>query len=345
VAQQRIVLVVGAGASKEFDLPTGKELAAKISEYLDISVKNGQRVGGDERLLGAIHKHAGNANLNAYLKAARSTSAAMPLVRSIDEYLDLHAADQLIEICGKLAITRLVLEAEKNSTLHSDRPGNVFPDFSKSTSTWLNQFWLTLVSRCRFDQLPSRLSSCSLIVFNYDRCIEHFLYHAIQRVYRVKGEEAAAVLRHLRVFHPYGTVGRLPWQSGTGEAIEFGGEVEDAQLNELRMGIRTYSEKLGEQKELGLIREAVFEAHVMVFLGFAFHPDNMALITPQDQPDAAHTTIFYATLLGESESNATIVKQRIRALRRLRPSDHTYFVKDLTCAKLFEYYSKSLEFV
>jgi hypothetical protein len=183
------------------------------------------------------------------------------------------------------------------------------------------------------------------VVFNYDRCIEHFLYHAIQTVYRVKAEDAAATLRHLRIFHPYGTVGSLPWQTDSaGPTIEFGGEVDAHQLNALRQGIRTYSEKLGEYKGLAPIREAVLAANVVVFLGFAFHPDNMALLTPEDQRNAADTTAFYATLLNESKNNIAVVEGRIKALRKVRPRDHEYHIEDLTCVKLFEHYSKTFEF-
>ena len=64
----------------------------------------------------------------------------------------------------------------------------------------------------------------TIVNFNYDRCVEHFLFHAMQ-AWSLKDErEIAELMKGLNIYHPYGSVGDLPWQSGDG--IEFGGEVD-----------------------------------------------------------------------------------------------------------------------
>jgi hypothetical protein len=69
-----IVIVLGAGASKEFGLPTGAELKARISEFTDIRFDNGSRlVSGDDRTVNALRRMAHQASLgrdiNPYLQA------------------------------------------------------------------------------------------------------------------------------------------------------------------------------------------------------------------------------------------------------------------------------------
>jgi hypothetical protein len=47
-------------------------------------------------------------------------------------------------------------------------------------------------------------TSVSFIVFNYDRCLEQFLFHALQKLYGLESQEAFAMLTDLRIIHPYG---------------------------------------------------------------------------------------------------------------------------------------------
>jgi hypothetical protein len=58
-------------------------------------------------------------------------------------------------------------------------------------------------------------------VFNYDRCIEQYLFHALQDYYGVSPHEASAMMASLKIFRPYGKIGDLPWQSQEG-AVPFG---------------------------------------------------------------------------------------------------------------------------
>ena len=50
----------------------------------------------------------------------------------------------------------------------------------------------------------------SFIVFNYDRCIEHFLLFVLQNAYGISDREAGKILvEKLRIIHPYGVVGDI----------------------------------------------------------------------------------------------------------------------------------------
>ena len=105
-------------------------------------------------------------------------------------------------------IVRTILEAEAKSTLIFDgRQGNSQVRFERLTETWFNRFFQRLSENCKPTALKNRLKSVALIIFNYDRCIEHYLYHAFQNYYSMSPSESAQLLRDLEVYHPYGVVG------------------------------------------------------------------------------------------------------------------------------------------
>jgi hypothetical protein len=62
----------------------------------------------------------------------------------------------------------------------------------------------------------------TLISFNYDRCLEHFLFNALQRLYDVDAKKAADICNNAQIFHPYGAVGALPYQNKN-NSVCFGG--------------------------------------------------------------------------------------------------------------------------
>src|SRR5437016_3785299 len=121
-----IVLVVGAGASKEAGLPVGSELKAKVAQALDIRYERGSRIRGDGLIEEAFHRLAlgpgGKGNINPYLHISRRIRDAMPQATSIDNFIDSHRDDTDIALCGKLAIARCILQAEAASLMTVD-PG------------------------------------------------------------------------------------------------------------------------------------------------------------------------------------------------------------------------------
>ena len=125
---------------------------------------------------------------------------------SIDSFIDAHRGNKEIELSGKLAIVRSILQAEKSSKLSLNLP-NTYKDnslyFVPLEDTWFNVFWQRISENCQAEGLGERLSSIVLIVFNYDRCIEHFLYHSIQNYYGLSADDAASLVNAMEIFHPY----------------------------------------------------------------------------------------------------------------------------------------------
>ena len=86
-------------------------------------------------------------------------------------------------------------------------------NFSGIEGTWFPRFMRLLKDDCIKDDMGKIFDSVSFITFNYDRCIEHYLYHALQPAFTITGEEAASLMEKLVVFHPYGKIANLPWES------------------------------------------------------------------------------------------------------------------------------------
>ncbi len=230
--------IVGAGASSEAKLPTGKELKQKIAQLLDIkfigddyyNFYNNNRT--ESNISQAIKLFVNSTvirDIQPYIYAAQQITEAMPLAISIDNFIDTHNGNKEIELCGKLAIVQSILNAEKNSLLCIK---NYKLDFKQIENTWYINFFKLLTENCTKENLSNRLKSIALIIFNYDRCIEHFLYEAFKTYYGITPEESAKFVNEIEIYHPYGTVGSLPWQN-TDKAIGFGAKSSPEQLLEL----------------------------------------------------------------------------------------------------------------
>jgi hypothetical protein len=143
-----------------------------------------------------------------------------------------------------------------------------------------------------------------IINFNYDRCIEQFLYFALQDLLGIDGRRAAELILKLRLYHPYGVAAPLPWQPVGG--IEFGGNpYADNIYGELIDNIRTFNEEVDEGTELRMFQEIFSASKRFVFLGFHFHKQNLELITPRAMQQNAEIEV-YATALNRSNSDLNV---------------------------------------
>lgn len=344
-----LVLVIGAGASFELKLPLGSDLKQRIADLLDIRY-DFQRVSGDPLIDQAFKVLAQQpdgrvGDINPYLHASWQIRDAMPQAISIDNFIDAHRGNSLVERAGKLAIVRSILEAESESSLTIDA-SNILNRlrFEAVQTTWLNSFFQLLTENCQFDKLTQRFSRVGIICFNYDRCIEHYLFNALQNYYGVTAELASQALTHLEIHHPYGTVGPLPWMGGE-QQIGYGGQVSSNQLLQLAERIRTFTEGSNiAESDISAIRAVLTSAERIAFLGFAFHRLNLELLFPP-QPTGVPTRVcpVYATGVGVSEADAAVIREELFQLAGLNPNS-TQIARDTTCFKLFQDYRRSLSF-
>ena len=349
----RLVFVVGAGASKEVGLPTGQELTATIATKIDIRFSDfSKQTSGEREIVAALREHVNDQggddnNVNDYLRAGYRIRDAMPQALSIDSFIDVHQGDEHIELCGKLAIVRSILEAERNSSLYFDpRDPDRRLDFRAVEHTWYNRFMQLISNSCRKVDIPNMLKKISFIIFNYDRCVEHFLFYSLQNYYGISDGRAVDYLGELKIYHPYGMVGDLPWQHWGG-ATSFGHNVSGRELLSRAAQIKTFTEQKEDQVAVNEIRELLSESNIVVFLGFAFHQLNMELISPLklEGPKKLQEGVkrIFATAKGISGSDCDVIRDEIYHLFGPKKSNtEIYLRNDLACEGLFNEFSRSL---
>lgn len=348
MSNKKTLYIVGAGASREANLPTGHELKEKIASLLDIRFDNSYtQSSGDSYIYEALRRYVEqseiqNEDITPYLYAARHIRDAMPQAISIDSFIDTHNDDKKIELCGKLAIVRSIMDAERKSLLYID-PSNINNrlNFSGLEETWYTSFMRLLTENCTKESLSKRLESIALVVFNYDRCIEHFLYNSLQNYYGLGTDEAGKLVNEIEIYHPYGVVGSLPWQSD--QSVAFGAELHPQELLNLTHQIKTFTESTDPQsKEILAIRNNVNKADPIVFLGFAYHELNMKLLMPDSStPNLSKARSCFGTAKRISDHNCGMIKDQLKAFYK-GSVNYLIINNNLDCNRLFKEYWRSL---
>ena len=194
----KTVFIVGAGASAEAGLPFGEMFLGELSSKLNFQIRDGSLVPGfgDEDILDAIQQYARDREgINGYLAAARRIREGPSFSKSIDTFLDAHRSDQRIQLLGKLAIAKTILEQEQSSCLSIPEGSRDFRDANEVTRSWYAELAKVLNDGISRDRVNSIFSKVSFIVFNYDRCVEYYLEQSIRRHYGLADHEVYSVLK------------------------------------------------------------------------------------------------------------------------------------------------------
>lgn len=259
----KTVLVLGAGASEPYKFPLGRELVKRVCDFAGSP--------GAEEWCKGMRDHLYNAHSadvgywNTLLSRIRGLGTELGIARpgSIDEFLERRPD---IADAGKLVIAKILLDAEQASKhhLYGDRTKGHWYDFLRSR----------LVSSPE-DFGQNRLR---IITFNYERSLEHYLFESLWPYYRIdiEKEEYAGMMNQIGVIHIYGSLGPLPWQSKA-HTVRYGTKAHE-EIWEAGKSIRILHEGTGDEVEenLSKAREWLEWADRILFLGFGFHPDNVA---------------------------------------------------------------------
>lgn len=347
----RTLFIVGAGASKEVGFPVGKELIDIVALRLDFRVEHDvlQEAFGDADIADVLQQRASTRDrMNELLQAAWRVRDGVIYANSIDTFIDVHRGDPKIQLCGKLAIVKTILEAERQSPLSIDPTTHNFSNVVAIKDTWLFNFARNLNDGVRKEDVDRVFEKVSFVVFNYDRSFEHFMYHALQRHFGIDQDRAREVMGTLDIVHPYGVIADLPWQSPDG--IPFGFTANRANLEFMAERIKTFTEQI-QGAQLPAVRQLVQDADTVVFLGFSYHPENMRLLNPHAE---CMTQQVFGTALQIPAHDVDIIRGDIRGLlgRELTQQvtqansvtawEPIYLRNDLTCAGLLHEYSRSL---
>ncbi|MCK9541554.1 MAG: hypothetical protein M0R03_05920 [Novosphingobium sp.] len=276
----RTTLIVGAGASAELQLPGGPELLSRVAQGFDFSRFGTDLQTRDSTILGGYLGRLGaemGKTEAAIMQAAERIRAACKLNASVDSMLEQNSDDPLVVAAGKLAIIHFVCQAEARSILRlSPRAEGDLP--VQGTDNWLFQLAQVLTAGIPKSNIEKCFNELTIVSFNYDRSIEHFLPFALAMAYGITLMEGRDIVATwLNVIRPYGSAGRLPWQPGDAPAAEWGSE-QPQNIIDLAAHIRTSGEAQRDQTTMRAIRAAVSGAERLVFLGFGFHPQNLDML-------------------------------------------------------------------
>jgi hypothetical protein len=342
---KKTVFVIGAGASKEANLPTGVELKGIIAHLLNMKWNYHTQIRGDSVISQSLRnliksKNGTTEELNSYIHEGWHINKALPLAISIDNFIDAHRGNEKIALCGKLAIVRSILEAEKNSSLffkHTENEGNI--DFTQLEGAWYLPFFQLLTENCRVEDLKERLTNITLIIFNYDRCIEHFLLNTLRSYYKISMQDAAEIVKCINIYHPYGSVGSLPVLDYNTNTTDFGSTPTPKLLLQLASDIKTFTEGTNpESSEILEIKRHMGEAERLVYIGFAFHKLNMQLITPDNVTSVPKC---FSTTLGISDKDKYVIADQINEQYSQVVESN---MADLKCGPFFNEFWRNLSF-
>jgi hypothetical protein len=276
------LLVIGAGAGQDINMPYGTEFKRMLEGKLRFTFKGDDRTGGDDFLYEVVKKIAQEKDEQQQLcDAGLAIANAIFDFPSIDSLMAAQGGDPLINRMGKLGIVRTILDAER-SFCHLFWQKGGFRDREAEWASWYNAFLQRLVDGHERRKLDGLFDNLKVINFNYDRCLEHYLYHVLQRMFPRGKHYFADLLKHkLIMYRPYGSAGNLPWQDEE-VGIEFGGSDNHDELQRAADGILTFNEEVKDITMLEELRTAIAWARQIIFLGFHFHGPNMDLLTGKE---------------------------------------------------------------
>lgn len=347
ITKRKNVFVIGAGASTDFNLPTGDELKKIISSELDIEVDKVNSVKalkGNETIAFAMEQlEHSNCNFGDLLEKALSISYNMHSAVSIDNYLDSHSDDaELIQI-GKLAITSSISNAERGSPLYRlNNSKNVSHELLDDISnSWLGELFKILSEKRPYDEFIDALKNITFISFNYDRCIHQYFYHVANKFYRKEKGEHCKIVNALKIIYPYGSIGDFVMNSNG--QTNYGEGLNVSDLIGRAKHLKTFTESVGAN--IGeSIHSAFSEADVVMFLGFGYHRLNMKLLHGRNRYQVERVL---GTVYAESKNSVEIVFSGLRGHFRNRKDGYLepgkIQLKNLVCSKFISDFRRQLE--
>jgi hypothetical protein len=308
VFKRPTVFIVGAGASKEFNLPLGYELKEAISDLLNIGFGEGlEDRDGDSLILReliSIAKASGQTDLDGIVQKCWWIRSALPGALSIDNFLEVHKDDKQLVKIGKIAITRAILAAERSSKAFVDSERSYPFQIQDIQGTWLVPFFQILTEGVAKSDIESLFDNISIISFNYDRVIEYILPKMLKIYYGISNSEVSKIFNKLKIIHPYGTVGSILGENSVG----FGSD--EYSLSKISEKIRTFSEGISDENLQNSIEKCMVNAENIVFLGFSFHKMNMKIISC---PGNSFAKKVFATTRGLSPPDVEVIEAEICA--------------------------------
>ncbi|MGO7400350.1 SIR2 family protein [Rhizobium ruizarguesonis] len=359
--RQHTTFVIGAGASAEFGLPVGAGLARAIKKSASVhnaDAKDPYVV--DPEFYACFERvyPRGHADRASALRALETIHNGLHTAVSIDAFIHRFRSDKHVVKLGKMLIALEIARAERQSTLMPETWASLEDPRSRKEKdrmlvnpddTWLGHFFRTMIDGVENpDDIGKNLS---IICFNYDRCIEHYLTQSIAFAYRRPTHEARAIVERMIIIHPYGTLGKLSEMNVVdGDSIPFGFEADfQTPLERIADNIITYTEQTHQKDTLRRIHDAISINNMLVFLGFGFNNQNLDLLRVKalDPPYKLETRNIYTTGFGTARQVSDTLTRRILDIfvdiaEHASWKEQVHIEFDQTCVQLFNTHQMNL---
>lgn len=228
---------------------------------------------------------------------------------SVDAFLERRP--EFLEV-GKLTIALglIPFEAEHHLT-----------DLENREKSWYAYLWYKL--NTSFDAFNE--NKLSIITFNYDRSIEHFLFKSMKSTYAKSETECAYRLNKIPIIHVHGSLGVLPWQEGAMP------RAYQPRIDLIQTQIKTVSEQIvviSEKEDTSPIFDEVFKimlaAKRIYFLGFGYHDTNLRRL----RINLVKNNELVGTAYGLGQAEAEAINQKWRISLPDRRHEVLKFLKD-----------------
>jgi hypothetical protein len=302
VFKRKTVLIIGVGASAEFNMPLGSQLTERVANLV---VPEARWPDNPDKglLLAPMRACLGDEEARRLFDLGPRLTAVAERSKlpSMDEVLHF-LSDQDIVKLGKFAIAYEIMKAERNSHLfHAISFGQqTFIDMINRS--WAGEFLGLALSGSQRPSLSNLFTNVTVVDFNYDRVLPAYLYWALQHNVDIPHDAAAECVRNLKILHPYASLGRLEWEAKE-EVLPFGSPTGN--LADIASRIRTYTEET-ESPERVQIQEAIGGAHVVIVVGFGYHKQNIAIITRTSAQRESRQV--FMTVYGMNSNNHKAIK-------------------------------------
>ena len=245
----KVVLVLGAGASHPYRFPLGTMIVSDI-------LKNGISPNWKE----LIEK----ADIDTSKIASFQSDLRESLRTSIDAFLEIRRE---YEHLGKAIIALSIANYENQTDLYN----------LENKENWY-QYLFELAIRGS-DVSEFRKKNLSFVTFNYDRSLEFSLFNAIkQSLPSKKDEEAYDAFQQIDIIHLHGKIGEPLLSTNLMKRFDrpYQKIGSAAELIVAKDGIKIIYEDVSKDTQFERARQLMKEAQSIAFLGFSYHPTNVS---------------------------------------------------------------------
>lgn len=323
------VLVLGAGASIPYGLPSGQTLLEDI-------VRLPRRIQDIECI--ALAVEVSTSDVEDFIQRLKNT---WPI--SLDAYLENRNPRQVR--IGRACIAAVLVRRERIETLELSHLADLRRRGSErdADALWYHLLWHALYTR-DIDLFKSQFGKegLAIVTFNYDRTLETFLYNRIKYNFEDEIDEvdAFAILNGIPIIHLHGSLQPFMPEGLDGEGRRLGYDRFDwVLIKHCANGIRIIHEVDAAEDPLFVeARSYLSNAARVGIMGFGYHEENVRRLSYRDARQRQF--VFAATyrMGAERRRRSQALIQKYWATRKRDQWQFLSIKEETDCVALIENY-------